>query len=201
MSMRSGATVLGSAAVLGALVALSMAVGLEAVDRSGAPIPCGDGFSPDFEVAAKVDRLNFDQNILSGPQFETSDYAEQCDGLIGTRRTVAATVALGGAVLLGSVASAPLLGRLRRGGQADSTSPAEPAGDQPDHARVYAEWIADDVGTGITQPILEQPVGEQIGRDRHPSISAVARSLDRLRDRGGPGSGESELYAVSGQGR
>ncbi len=40
----------------------------------------GDGFRPDFEVAAKVDRLNFDQNILSGPQFETSDYAEQCDG-------------------------------------------------------------------------------------------------------------------------
>lgn len=201
MGMRSVATLVGAAGVLGSLLALATAVGLGAVDRSGAPIPCGDGFRPDFEVAAKVDRLNFDQNILSGPQFETSDYAEQCDGLIDTRRTVAAAVALGGAVLLGSVSAVPYLGRLRRGGQADRTGSAEPAGDQPDHARVDAEWVADDIGTGGTQPILEKPVGQQIGRDRHPSIRAVARSLDGLRDGGGPGSGESKLYAVSGQGR
>ena len=198
MSMRSGALMLGTAAVLGALGALSMGVGLEAVDRNGAPIPCGYGFRPDFEIAAKVDRLNFDQNILGGPQFETSDYAEQCDGLIGTRRTVAATVALGGAVLLGSVSAAPFLGRLRRGGQADDAGPTEPAGDEPHHARMDTEWIADDIGTGVTQPILEQSVGEQVGRDRDSAISAVARSFDRVRDRGGPSSGESELYAVPG---
>jgi hypothetical protein len=199
MAMRSSVTVLGAAAVLGSLLALTTAVGLDAVDRNGAPIPCGDGFRPDFEIAAKVDRLNFDQNILSGPQFETSDYAEQCDGLMGTRRTVAATVALGGAALLGSVSAAPFLGRLRRGRQTDGTGPAEPAGDQAHHARVDPEWIADDIGTGITQPILEEPVGEQVGRDRDSAISAVAGSFDRIRDRGGPSSGERELYAVSGQ--
>lgn len=201
MKTRSGATLLGAAAIFGALAALSTAVTLDAVDRNGTPIPCGYGFRPDVDVAAKVDRLNFDQNILGGPQFETSDYAEQCDGLIDTRRTVAAFVALGGAALLGVVSGAPYVGRLRRGRQPEHAGPAEAAGDQAHHARMDAEWIADDIGAGVTQPILEEPVGEQVGRDRHPSIRAVARSLDRLGDGGGPGSGESKFYAVSGQGR
>lgn len=194
---------LGAAAVLGAVIALTLPLGLDVVDRTGAPIPCGTGMRPSYDVAAKQDLLNLDQHTLAGPEYAVSDYAEQCEGLVTGRRTAALSVGGGGAVLLLAVLAGPFVARAlasRRGRQGEYAGSAEPIGDQPNHAGVQAQRRADDIPTGVTQPILEEPIGEQVGRHRYAAAAALALRGNGVGDAGRPGGGIGQLYAIAGNG-
>lgn len=201
MFARSVLNLVGAAAMLGALGAALLPLGLNAVDRAGQPIPCGSGVNPNYEVAAQQDRLNLDQHTLAGPGFMASDYVEQCSALVTGRRTAAFTVAgAGGALVLMSFAG-PLIVRSlssRRGRQAQHARAAEPVRYQPHHARVGAEGLAHEVGAGFTQPILEKSVGEQVGRHSYAAMAAAALRGDGFRDGRRPGGGEGQFYAVAG---
>ncbi|WP_018602659.1 hypothetical protein [Mycobacterium sp. 155] len=189
-SMAKMVGLLGAAAVLGAAIALTLPLGLDVVDRTGAPIPCGTGMHPSYNVAAKQDLLNLDQHTLAGPAYAISDYAEQCEGLITERRTAALSVGGGGAVLLLAVLAGPLVVGAQashRGRRAQYARSAEPVGDQPNHPGVQAQRLADDIPTGVTQPILEEPVDKQLGRQRNAAAAALA-----LRAGGGMG----QFYAI-----
>jgi hypothetical protein len=194
---------LGAAAMLGAMIALTLRLGLDVVDRTGAPIPCGTGFHPFYDVAAKQDLLNLDQHTLAGPAYAMSDYAEQCEGLVTDRRTAALTVGGSGAVLLLAVLAGPFVVRAlasRRGRQAQYARAAEPVRDQPNHAGVQAERLADDVPAGVTQPILEEPVGKQVGRHRNAAAAALALRGNSFGDAGRAGGGVGQFYAIAGNG-
>lgn len=205
---------LGAAAVLGALIAAGMPLALSAVDRAGAPIPCGNGFRPAYGVAAQQDLLNLDQHTLGGPGYAESDYTAQCAGLVGARRAAALSVGGSGVALTLVAFATPHLVRAlasRRRRQAEHPRPAEPVGDQPDHAGVGAQRFADDIGTGVTQPILEKSVGEQVGRHSYVTrtrgagsdavtAAAVALGGDGFGDSGRAGRGIGEFYAVAGNG-
>lgn len=201
----------GTAALLGALIAGAMPLALNAVDRAGEPIPCGNGFRPAYGIAAQQDLLNLDQHTLAGPGYAKSDYTEQCNTLIAARRTASLSVGGAGAALTLVVFVTPQLARLwssRRHRQTQDTGAAEPIGNEPVHAGVGAQRFADHVGVGLTQPILEQPVGEQIGRHgdaawtRGAGIEAAAAALrrDSLGDGGRAGGGVGNLYAIAGNG-
>jgi hypothetical protein len=110
----------GAAAVLGALLALWLPLQLGAVDRSGAPIACGTGFSEDLTVAQRIDVLNATQRDLAGPGFLASDYAGGCSALISERRMTALTVAGAGVVLiLATFADAAVVAAQRAGRRSD----------------------------------------------------------------------------------
>lgn len=196
-SMAKMAGLLGAAAVLGAAIALTLPLGLDVVDRTGAPIPCGTGMHPSYDVAAKQDLLNLDQHTLAGPGYAMSDYAEQCEGLVAERRMAALSVGGGGAVLLLAVLAGPFVVGLqasRRGLQAQHTGPAESIGDQPNHAGVPTQRLADDIPTGVTQPILEEPVGKQVGRHRKAAAALALRA--GFGDAGRAGGGIGQFYAI-----
>lgn len=150
---RSTVNLLGASAVLGALIAASMPLGLESVDRAGVPIPCGNALRPSYEVAAKQDRLNLDQATLVGPAFIVSDYTSQCAEPITARRTAAGSVAGAGLALVLVSYAAPHVARSvssarasRRGRKGQDTGAAEPVGNQPHHAIMDVQWFADEVG-------------------------------------------------------
>lgn len=200
---RSVLNLVGAAAMLGALVAALLPLGLDAVDRAGQPIPCGSGAHADYGVAAQQDQLNLDQHTLAGPGFATSDYVEQCSALVGTRRSAVFSVAGAGGALILVAFAGPLAVRVvgsRRSGQAQHASSSEPVRNQPDHAGMGAEWFSHDVGSGFTQPILEKSVGEQVGRNNYAAAAAAALRGDRFRHARRTGGGEGQFYAVAGHG-
>ncbi len=201
MFARSVINLVGAAAMLGALGATFIPLALDAVDRAGQPIPCGNGARPDYSVAAQQDQLNLDQHTLAGPGFMASDYVEQCSALVGTRRSAFFAVAGAGGVLLLAGTAGPLIARSirsRRGRQAQYPRAAEPVGNQPNHAGVGSQWGAHDVGAGFTQPVLEKPVGEQVGRHSYAAMAAAALRGDGFGNGGRPGRGEGHFYAVAG---
>jgi hypothetical protein len=201
MFARSVLNLVGAAAVLGALVATLLPLGLDAVDRAGEPIPCGSGAHPNYQVAAQQDRLNLDQHTLAGPGYMASDYVEQCSELVGARRTAAFSVAGAGAGLVLVGWAGPLIVRsirLRRGRQAQYPGAAEAVRNQPDHAGVGAQWFTDQVGAGFTQPVLEKPVGEQVGRQSYAAMAAAALRGNGFGHTRRPGGGEGQFYAVAG---
>lgn len=203
MFARSITNLLGAAAVLGALIAAAMPLALDAVDRTGRPIPCGTGFGPAYTAAAKLDLFNLDQYTLAGPGMAVSDYSDQCAGLVGVRRAAAVSVGAGGAALMLAAFATPHLMRVRasrRRGQAEHPGPAEAVGDQPLDTRMVAQWFADDVGTGVTQPILEKSVGQQVGSHSYAAVAAAALRGDGSGHAGSTGGGVGQLYAVSGNG-
>ena len=69
----------GLAAVLGALVSLSIPLALHVVDRAGVPIGCGSAWHSDASTARREDSFNRQQHLLVSPQFVLSDYAGECD--------------------------------------------------------------------------------------------------------------------------
>lgn len=204
---RSFLNLVGTAAVLGALIAAAMPLGLSAVDRAGSPIPCGTALNPDYRVAAKEDLLNHDQFTLVGPVFATSDYKGQCAEIVGQRRMAAMSVAGGGILILLTVFTAPFAAQAaarvvasRRSRQAENAGPAEPVRDEPDHAPVGAQWSGYQVGAGLTQPILEKTLGEQIGSHDYAAVAAAALRRDGVGDPRSAGGGVGQLYAVAGNG-
>lgn len=201
MFARSILNLLGTAAVLGALIAAAMPLALDAVDRAGQPIPCGNGIGPAYNAAAKLDLFNLDQYTLAGPGMAVSDYSEQCAGLVSARRAAALTVGGGGAALMLAAFGTPHLMRVlasRRSRQAEHPGPAEPVGEQPGDARMAAQWFADEVGTGVTQPILEKSVGQQVGRHSYAAVAAAALGGDGSGHTGSAGGDVGQLYAVAG---
>ncbi len=201
MFARSVINLVGAAAMLGALGATFIPLALNAVDRAGQPIPCGNGARPDYSVAAQQDQLNLDQHTLAGPGFMASDYVEQCSALVGTRRSAFFAVAGAGGVLLLAGTAGPLIARSirsRRGRQAQYPCSAEPVGNQPNHPGVGAQWGTHEVGAGFTQPVLEKPVGEQVGRHSYAAMAAAALRGDGFGNGGRTGRGEGHFYAVAG---
>ncbi|GCB00812.1 hypothetical protein NCCNTM_44460 [Mycolicibacterium sp. NCC-Tsukiji] len=93
-------TLAGAAAVLGALLSTAIPVQLGAVDRFGMPIPCGNGFHPDFEVARAQDQINLDLQTNGGPMFVASNYVEQCQSILADRQATTLPVGAGGVVVL-----------------------------------------------------------------------------------------------------
>lgn len=198
---RSVLNLVGAAAVLGALGATLVPLALTAVDRTGQPIPCGNGARPDYSVAAQQDRLNLDQHTLAGPGFMASDYVEQCSAMVATRRAAVFSVAGAGGVLVLAGCAGPVIVRsiqLRRGRQTQYAGAPEPVRNQPNHAGVGAEWFAHEVGTGFTQPVLEKPVGQQIGRHSYAAMAAAALRGDGFGNTRRAGGGEGQFYAVAG---
>jgi hypothetical protein len=199
---------LGAAAMLGASIALTLPLGLAVVDRTGAPISCGTGLNPSYDAAAKQDLLNLDQHTLAGPAYATSDYTEQCKGLVTDRRMAALSVGGGGAVLLLAALAGPSVARAlasRRGRQAEYARAAEPVGDQPHHAGVQAQGLADEIPTGVTQPILEEPIGKQVGRQCNAAAAALALRGNGFRDAsfgdaGRSSGGIGQLHAIARNG-
>ena len=101
--LRWFAALAGLAAVLGAMVSLSMPMALLVVDRTGVPIACGTGWHSDGETARHEDSLNHQQHLLVGSQFVVSDYAGECTQRVVNRRWLAAGVAgFGTALTLGA---------------------------------------------------------------------------------------------------
>lgn len=116
--MRWLAYPLGVAAVVGALIALTMPVSLGAAARSGSPIACGTALSPDLTTARHEDSLNRQLIQFAGPRYHPSHYADECDAIIALKRRAGMPVAaLGGlviaVVLAADVLAAGLLGRRR----------------------------------------------------------------------------------------
>lgn len=103
-------TVVGAAAVVGALLAFAMPMRLYFVDRAGVPIPCGTGFGPRYEVAREQDQLNLAEYDSGGAMFVVSNYAEQCEALVSDRRAIAAPVVVAG---VGTVLTAFVMRRRR----------------------------------------------------------------------------------------
>ena len=178
-----------------------------AVHRTGAPVPCGTGLNPFYDVAAKQDLLNLDQHTLAGPAYALSDYTEQCEALVTDRRMAALTVGGGGAMLLLAVLAGPYAARSltsRRGRQGQYPGAAEPVGDQPHHAGMQAQRLADEIPTGVTQPILEESIGQQIGRHRDAAAAPALRGYGfgqaGFGDAGRAGGGIGQLYAIAGNG-
>ena len=102
--LRWFAVLAGLAAVLGALVSMSMPLALHVVDRAGVPIACGSGWQADAGKARREDSLNHQAHQLVGAQFVISDYTGECAGKVTDRRWLAAGVAgAGAAVVLGAV--------------------------------------------------------------------------------------------------
>lgn len=91
--------VVGMASLLGAVLALSVPVHLNAVDRSGNPIPCGDGLHPTYDAAREQDALNLEQHLNRGAAFLASDYVGQCAALQSHRRTIATPVGAVGVIM------------------------------------------------------------------------------------------------------
>lgn len=152
-------------------------------------------------MAAQQDQLNLDQHTLAGPGFMASDYVEQCSALVGTRRSAFFAVAGAGGVLLLAGTAGPLIARSirsRRGRQAQYPCSAEPVGNQPNHPGVGAQWGTHEVGAGFTQPVLEKPVGEQVGRHSYAAMAAAALRGDGFGNGGRTGRGEGHFYAVAG---
>ena len=201
MFARSVLNLVGAAAMLGALGAALVPLGLNAVDRAGEPIPCGNGAHPNYQVAAQQDRLNLDQHTLAGPGYMASDYVEQCSEMVGARRSAAISVAGAGGALMIVGWAGPFLAqsiRLRRGRQAQYPGAAEAVRNQPDHAGVGAQWFTDQVGAGFTQPVLEKPVGEQVGRHSYAAMAAAALRGDGFGNTRRAGGGEGQFYAIAG---
>ena len=111
--MRWFAALAGLAAVLGALVALSIPLALHMVDRRGEPIACGTGWHGDPAVARHEDVLNRQQHLLVGEQFVLTNYAAECDRLVADRRWLAAGVAGCGSALALTVLLVPILVAVR----------------------------------------------------------------------------------------
>ena len=87
------ATLAGLAAVLGAMVSLTLPLTLHVVDRRGEPIVCGTGWRGDPATAQQEDMFNRQQHLLVGEQFVISNYAGECDRRVVDRRHLAAGVA------------------------------------------------------------------------------------------------------------
>ncbi len=123
----------GLAAVLGAMVSLTMPLALRVADRTGVPISCGTGWRSDAERARHEDSLNRQQHLLVGSQFVVSDYAAECAGRVVDRRWLAAGVAGFGFMLAFGAVLAPHAVRnrpsRRRGAEAT-----------PDPFNSYATW-------------------------------------------------------------
>jgi hypothetical protein len=83
----------GLAAVLGALVSLSMPLALRVADRAGAPIACGSAWHADASTARREDSFNTQQHLLVSPQFVVSDYAGECAQQVDDRRWLVLGVA------------------------------------------------------------------------------------------------------------
>ncbi len=83
----------GLAAVLGALVSLSMPLALKVADRAGAPIACGSAWNADPSTARREDSFNRQQHLLVSPRFVLSDYAGECAQRVDDRRLLALGVA------------------------------------------------------------------------------------------------------------
>jgi len=132
--LRWFAALAGVAAVLGAMVSLSLPLALHVVDRTGMPIACGTGWHPEDYTARHVDSLNNQQHVLVGSQFVLTDYAGECTERVVNRRWLAAGVAGVGFALTLSVALVPyaLTERLAR----------RPAGTdrRVDSISSYAAW-------------------------------------------------------------
>lgn len=96
--------VIGAAAVLGSLFGLTLPLSLQVVDRSETPIGCGTGLHPDHTRAAREDTINHDLHHNFGAPYEISDYRDQCDAIVATRRGISFSVMVfGGALLTTSV--------------------------------------------------------------------------------------------------
>ena len=97
---------LGVAAIVGALIALTMPVGLGAADRTGSAITCGTPMSPSLGTARHEDSLNSQLHRMVGSQYRTSDDAGQCESLIALKFRVALPVAaLGGLAIAMAMAA------------------------------------------------------------------------------------------------
>jgi len=121
------AALAGLAAVLGAMVSLTLPLALHVADRRGEPIVCGTGWHGDPAAARQEDAFNRQQHLLVGAQFVVSDYAGECERRVADRRWLAAAVAGSGAALTLTAFAAPVVvgdrsGRRRR----------QPAGGGPD---------------------------------------------------------------------
>jgi hypothetical protein len=114
-------TVVGAAAVVGALLAFAMPMRLYFVDRAGVPIPCGTGFGPRYDVARQQDQLNLAEYDSGGTMFVVSNYAEQCEALVTDRRAIAAPVVAAG---VGTVLTAFVIRRRRETAAMHRMSPA-----------------------------------------------------------------------------
>ncbi|MGX9670848.1 hypothetical protein [Mycobacterium sp. HM-7] len=87
------------ASLLGVLLALSIPIHLNSVDRSGNPIPCGDGIHPRYDVARDQDAVNLAEHVNRGPAFVASDYAGQCAAVHSRRRSIAIPVGAAGIIM------------------------------------------------------------------------------------------------------
>lgn len=103
------AALAGLAAVLGAMVSLTLPLALHAADRRGEPIGCGTGWHGEPAAAAQEDAFNRQQHLLVGAQFVISDYAGECDQRVDDRRRLAAAVAGSGAALMLTAVVAPIV--------------------------------------------------------------------------------------------
>lgn len=103
MTARLVATIVGLAAMLGAVLALTTSLGLGAVDRTGEAILCGNGFRPEYDIATQQDKINLYQHNTSGPTYLASNYVQQCGQLVRNRRITAAIVGGCGGLLLALV--------------------------------------------------------------------------------------------------
>jgi len=87
------------ASLLGVLLALSIPIHLNSVDRSGNPIPCGDGIHPRYDVARDQDAISLAEHVNRGPAFVASDYAGQCAAMHARRRSIAVPVGAAGIIM------------------------------------------------------------------------------------------------------
>ena len=100
---------LGIAAIFGALIALTMPIGLSDADRGGSPITCGSALSPSLRTARHEDSLNEQLNQMVGPQYRVSDYAERCQSLIALKWRVAIPVAALGGLTIAMILAADVI--------------------------------------------------------------------------------------------
>jgi hypothetical protein len=93
--------VVGLAAMLGALVSLTLPLHLDAADRHGRPLPCGSALRFDHDTVAAEDQLN-QQLHEQNDRLQISDYAGECAAWVKLKRRAALLVGTAGAAVIAS---------------------------------------------------------------------------------------------------
>lgn len=89
----------GLAAMLGALLSLALPLHLDAFNRYGATLTCGNALHFDATAVVAEDEVNAARHARNSARYQRSDYTGECEQWIGLRRQAAGAVFTGGAAV------------------------------------------------------------------------------------------------------
>jgi hypothetical protein len=98
--VRMYGAIVGLAAILGTLSALSLPIHLDVMDGTAHPMACGSAFHPSYLESDAADRFNRQLHDHNNALFEPSSYSVECASRVQNRRIAALAVGLAGGVII-----------------------------------------------------------------------------------------------------